>query len=161
MPHRKALALRNMSQELQTIFQAVIRIVECIENSPLRGRSFATLRDDMGAGHTTLLYYCETRWLSRAKVFSRVFELEEDTTIFLRDSNNNDDANLFYHEDFIQKLAYLGEGFKKLSRPNFYKSMHGAQTNTLAWNGKVNLFMKKIELWKRNMEHNIFYVLYF
>jgi hypothetical protein len=49
----------------------------------------------MEAKHTMLLYYCETRRLSHAKVLHRAFELEE-TSMFLSDSNSNDDENLFY-----------------------------------------------------------------
>jgi hypothetical protein len=34
---------------------------------------------------------------------------------FLSYSNNNDDANLCYNENFIQELAYLVNTFEKLS----------------------------------------------
>jgi len=46
------------------------------------------------------LYYCEL-WLSFAKVLNRIFELKEGITIFLRDSNNSDEADLCCSEDFI------------------------------------------------------------
>jgi hypothetical protein len=36
--HGQALASRNMSEELQTVFQVVIRVANYIKNSPLRGR---------------------------------------------------------------------------------------------------------------------------
>jgi hypothetical protein len=55
-----------MSEELQTVFQAVI--VNRVSNSLLRRRLFAKLNDDVEAEHTALLCSCETRWLSRAKV---------------------------------------------------------------------------------------------
>jgi len=34
MFHRQALAPRNMSEELQTVLQALIRIVNYVKNSP-------------------------------------------------------------------------------------------------------------------------------
>jgi hypothetical protein len=37
----------------------------------------------------------------------RVFELKEEVAVFLSDSNNNYNGNLFLNENFIQKLAYL------------------------------------------------------
>jgi hypothetical protein len=42
------------------------------------------------------VFYYETRWLSRAKLFHRVFELKEETIVFQNDINGNDDANLNY-----------------------------------------------------------------
>jgi len=72
-------------------------------------------------------------------------------------SNNNDDANLYYNEDFIQKLAYLVDIFEKLS--NLDKSMQSPEINTLTQDDKVNEIMKKLESWKRNTECNIFDIL--
>jgi hypothetical protein len=66
-----------MSEELQTVFQAVIRFVIYFKSRT------------QGA-----LYYCESRWLSRVKVLHRVFELKEEVTIFLSDGKISDDANL-------------------------------------------------------------------
>jgi hypothetical protein len=57
-----------MNEELQTVFQVVIGVVNYVENCPLRGRPLAKLCDDMKAGHMTLLYCFETRWLCRAEV---------------------------------------------------------------------------------------------
>jgi len=39
MLHREALAFRNMSEEIQTVLQAVIRTVNCVKNSSSRGSS--------------------------------------------------------------------------------------------------------------------------
>jgi len=45
-----------VSEELQTVFQVVIRVVNNVTNSPAGGRLFAKLRDDMEAEHIALLY---------------------------------------------------------------------------------------------------------
>jgi len=44
MPH---LASRNISEELQTVFQAVITVVNYVKNGQLRGRLFAKLCYDV------------------------------------------------------------------------------------------------------------------
>jgi hypothetical protein len=62
MLHREALVSRNMSEELETVFQAVIRVVNYVKNSPLRGRFIAKLSENMEADHTVLLHYCGTCW---------------------------------------------------------------------------------------------------
>jgi len=71
-----------LTEEIQTAFQAVIRVVNYVKNSPVRGRSFATLCDDMEAEQTVLLYRCEADWLCRDKVTHREFELGGEIVIF-------------------------------------------------------------------------------
>jgi hypothetical protein len=61
----------------------------------------------MEAEHTALLYYCETHWLSRGAVLHRVCELNEERVLFVTDSNNNDDANVFHNGDFTKNIVYL------------------------------------------------------
>lgn len=39
----------------------------------------------MDLEYESLLYYCEARWLSRAKVIQRELELNEQIAIFLTD----------------------------------------------------------------------------
>jgi hypothetical protein len=80
--YRQALASRNMSEELQTVFQAVITFINYVKNGPLRGRLYAKLCDDMEAEYTALLYYCGTRWLFCAKVLHSVLELKEKNSHF-------------------------------------------------------------------------------
>jgi hypothetical protein len=61
MHRRQAFASRNIKEVLQTAFQDVIRVINYVKNSPLKGRHFAKLWDDMEAEHTVHLqvHYCE------------------------------------------------------------------------------------------------------
>jgi hypothetical protein len=88
------------------VFQAVIAVVNCIKNSPLR-RLFVKLYDDMEGDTQYSLCYCETSCFSHGRVLHRVSELKEEMGIFLSESNNRDVANSFYNEDFVQKVAYF------------------------------------------------------
>lgn len=153
MLHRAALVSKNMSEELNNIFTKVTKVINYIKNSPLKVRLFANLCKDMEANYTSLLYYCEVRWLSRAKVIQRVFELREEIAKFLVE-NHNEDGNLFRNDNFIVKLAYLVEIFGKLSVLN--KSMQGPQMHSLIQKDKVKAFIKKLELWKSNLQKNKF-----
>jgi hypothetical protein len=61
MLHKQALASRNVSLELKTGFQAVIRVVNYAKKQSIKRRYFAKLYDDVEVEHMALLYYCE-RW---------------------------------------------------------------------------------------------------
>jgi hypothetical protein len=56
-----------------------------------------------------LLYYCETIWLSPAKVLYRVFEFKEKTSIFISDSNNNQDSDSCDNGDFNVICCFPGD----------------------------------------------------
>ncbi|XP_026476390.1 zinc finger BED domain-containing protein 5-like [Ctenocephalides felis] len=153
MIHRQSLVARNMGEELLEVFEIIIKVVNFIKNSPLRERLFGKLCDDMGSEYKALLYYCEARWLSRAKVLQRVFELKKEIAIFLAD-NKKDEADIFYDTKFLAKFAYLVDIFKRLSDLN--KSMQGTQIHAFVQKDKITAFMKKIELWIASMKSNNF-----
>jgi hypothetical protein len=73
MLHREALMSKNMSEELQSILQAVFRDVNYAKNSPLEERLFEKLCDDMEAEHAALLYCCVHSWLFVPVFFTRYF----------------------------------------------------------------------------------------
>ena len=96
----------------------------------------------MGAKYSSLLYYCEVRWLSRAEVIQRVLQLKHEIAIFL-DENHNEDSNMFRDDNFIVKLAYLVEIFGKFSV--FNKPMQGPQMHLLMQKDKSKSVCKKVE----------------
>jgi hypothetical protein len=154
MLHRQATACWNMSEELQTALQGVVRLDQNVKSFPWKEDSLQ-LCYDMGAEHTDLPYFSETHWLCCSKVHHRVFDLKEETGIFSSDINNNDNEKLCYNEYFIQKLAYFLDIFK-ITRSNLNNWMQGPHINTLTQNGKFDAFVKKSDLWKRKKELKFF-----
>lgn len=104
MIHRQSLVSRDLGENLLTVFINYYKSSNFIKNRQLRGRLFAKLCDAIDS--ESLLYYCEARLFSRAKILQRVFVLKEEFPIFLTD-NNRDEANLFYDTKFFVKLKYL------------------------------------------------------
>lgn len=102
----------------------------------------------MGAEHTTLLFYCNSRWLSKGNVLVRVFELRQELYTYLSEEGHND-FNKFIDSDFVIKLAYLCDIFEKLNILN--TSLQGKETHILQLYDKVVAFIKKIELWQRKL----------
>lgn len=53
-------------------------MVNNIKMNPLNSRIFAAICNEMGSDHDHLLLHTEVRWLSRGRVFNRLFELRHD-----------------------------------------------------------------------------------
>ena len=66
----------------------------------------------MGSAYTAVLFHSESRWLSRGKILSRLFELRDEIRIFLEEEGN-ELAHRF--NNFLMKLAYLSDMFQKLN----------------------------------------------
>ncbi|GFV09568.1 SCAN domain-containing protein 3 [Trichonephila clavipes] len=78
MIHREALASKEMSPGLNIVLMTVVTVVNYIKIRPLKSRIFSGLCKDMGAVHSSLLFYCKARWLSRGKFLQRVYELRKE-----------------------------------------------------------------------------------
>ncbi|GFW88086.1 protein FAM200A [Trichonephila clavipes] len=114
MIHREALASKEISPGLNIVLMTVVTVVNYIKMRPLKSRIFSGLCKDMGAVHSSLLFYCEARWLSRGKFLQRVYELRNEITIFLEEEHLPE-AEKFRDGLFLMKLSYLVDIFEKLN----------------------------------------------
>lgn len=92
----------------------------------------------MGAAHTALLFYCNSRWLSKDNVLVRVFELRQELNSYLSEEGHNNSKH-FIDSDFVIKLTYLWDIFEKLSLLNI--SLQGKESHILQLNNKVVTFI--------------------
>ncbi|KAJ8885254.1 hypothetical protein PR048_011451 [Dryococelus australis] len=98
-------------------------------------------------------FHSEVRWLSPVKVVKRLYELRKEVSLFLIDKKS-DLSQFFQDIEWIAMLDYLGGIFSYINELNL--KLEGSDTTVFnAWN-KVELFRKKLKLW-RNMisEYNI------
>jgi hypothetical protein len=56
--------------------------VNYIKTRPLKSRHFVELCDELGAQYQSLLFYCNSLWLSRENIVARVYDLREDVALF-------------------------------------------------------------------------------
>ena len=151
--HREALACKAIVPELKTVFDTAVKIVNYIKSRPLNARLFASLCKDMGSDHEALLLHTEIRWLSRGKVFTRLYQLRDEVRLFLL--NSGSEFSVFMTDsNWLGKLVYLSCIFDKLNELNL--SIQGPNTNILSLFDKINAFSKKLERWiSRAEEGNI------
>lgn len=149
MIHRKALASKQLSPELNEVMNDVIAAVNYIKTRPVKARIFSALCEEMGSDHTAVLFHSESRWLSRGKVLSRVFELRDEIRIFLEEEGS-DLAHKFNCNKFLMKLAYLSDMFLKLNGLNL--QMQGPNTHLPHLADKVTSFIRKLEMWGQRVK---------
>jgi hypothetical protein len=150
--HREALASKSISPTLDEVLQSTIKIVNFVKTRPLKSRCFEQMCVDMGSEHTSLLYYCNSRWLSRGNVVARVFELRKELHLFLLE--HHEYHKKFEDTDFLTKLSYLSDIFSKLNILN--KSLQGNETHIFELLDKITAFQRKLVLWKTKIEEDTF-----
>lgn len=149
--HREVLASKHLSPVLNLVMECVINVVNFIKTRPLKARFFKKLCDDMGAEHSSLLYYCSSRWLSRGNVLKRTFELRQEIFIFLEEEGHKDAEN-FQNADFLVKMAYLCDIFEKLNSLNL--TLQGKNMHILKSQERVAAFNKKLNLWRKKLNED-------
>ena len=148
--HRQNLASRQMSPELHEVLSIAVKTVNYIKKNALHSRCFAALCDRLDSDHLQLLYYCEVRWLSKGRVFNRLFELRQEVNIFLNDQSSPL-ADHYVDDCFCAKLAYLSDVFDQLNQLNL--SMQGRNSSLFLVADKIEGFKKKLDLWKRKVSN--------
>jgi hypothetical protein len=152
--HREALISKTLPQELKSVLDQTITMVNYIKSRPLKSRLFKQLCNAMDAKHESLLLHTEVRWLSRGKVLMRVFELKEELLEFYITEGNMTFCELLKNEKWCAMLAYLADIFNYINSVN--TNMQGREENILTSTDKLLAFQKKIFMWKRKATENNF-----
>ena len=108
--HRYPLASRTLATNLRKFWTDNAKIVNFIRSRALCHRIFKCLCQEMGAEPEVLLHHSEVCWLSKRQVLKRLFVLEKEVSIFLKDKNA-ELSKQFDSEEFILRLTYLADIF--------------------------------------------------
>lgn len=147
--HRQALAAKKMPNDLRSVLDEAVKIVNLIKARPLNARLFHILCDDLGAHYKQLLLHTEVRWLSRGRVLSQRFDLREEELLFL----SNGQSPLAQHMsnlNWIARLAYVSDIFICLNTLN--TSLKGRDDNAFLTYEQVSSFRRKLDLWDTRVE---------
>jgi hypothetical protein len=145
--HREALASKQLNEDLNCVLEIAVKTVNLIKSRPLNSRLFRSLCRDMGPEHITVLLHSNIRWLSRGKLFDRLFELKAKVAVFLTEIKSEFVKYLKY-ERWVCILAYLCDIFDKINNLNL--QLQGFNTNILILHAKVQAFKKKLAFWKNS-----------
>ena len=81
--HREALVATKISPDLNAVVQDAVKVVNFIESRALINRIFANLCGEMESEFTTLLLYCEVRWLFKSQSFKKTSSVKNEVVVFL------------------------------------------------------------------------------
>ncbi|VVC29319.1 Ribonuclease H-like domain [Cinara cedri] len=87
-----------------------IKVVNYVKTRPVKARFFQKLCEEMGVKHycvTTLLFYCNSKWLSKGNVLSRVFELRQELYSYLNGKGFWNSIKVKYPEVSNKALGIL------------------------------------------------------
>uniref|UniRef100_A0A9J7YY69 DUF4371 domain-containing protein n=1 Tax=Cyprinus carpio carpio TaxID=630221 RepID=A0A9J7YY69_CYPCA len=153
--HRQALAAKKMPNDLRSVLEEAVKIVNLIKARPLNARLFHVLCNELGAHYKQLLLHTEVRWLSRGRVLSRLFDLREEVLLFL--SNVQSSLTKYMSDSsWIARLAYLSDIFERLNTLN--TSLQGSDCNVFSAFEQVSSFRRKLDLWATRVEKGCLYM---
>lgn len=147
--HRFALCAKVLPPKMKSCLARVINIVNYIKTSALNSRLFKLICQDFNSQHLTLLYHTEARWLSRGNSVRRIFELRDELVVFFKAKDHEFQTDL-EDEEFILYLAYLSDIFGAFNAFNL--SLQGPERNIIDFSAKLRAFVRKLELWEKNVE---------
>ena len=153
MIHREALVVKKISPALNVVVQDAVKIINFIKSRALNTRIFANLCGKMESEFKTHLLHCEVRWLSKAKALTRLLLLGNEVVIFLTEKN----SDLVHHlrnYSWLLKLCYLSDFLEKLNELNL--SLQEENTNVFTLKSIMEAFIKKLNIWKQNVENDSF-----
>jgi hypothetical protein len=84
MIHYESLVMKELCPELSEVMDTVIRSVNSIKTCPLKSRLFAKMCEEMGAQYQSLLFYSNSRWLSRGNAVACVYDFQVAAALFFR-----------------------------------------------------------------------------
>lgn len=147
--HGEVLVTKSMSDNLKNVLSQSIKIVNFIKSRPLQSCLFEKLCEEMDNTHKSLLLHTEARWLSKGKVLARLVELRKEIIMFL--DEKSDLVKWLRDKKFVLELAYLADIFSKLHDLNLY--LQGTEeTDIFSVHDRIRGFIKKLVLWKKNIE---------
>ncbi len=111
-----ALASKTLPDEVWKILEAVVKCVNFVKAG---ARLFQNLCRDMDSEHEAFLFYSKVRWLSKASVVNRVFELRGvGLKMFLKMQGKDYLLSHFNMVLWEPRLAFLADIFEQLNRLN-------------------------------------------
>ena len=143
--HQQSLCSKSV--KLDGVMSLVVKITNTLRSKGFNHRQFKAFLEDIGCEHADIPYHCEVRWLSRAKVLERFFELRQEIALFMDMKGEN--VPELCDEKWVCDLAFLSDITSHLRDLNL--SLQGKQLLIIHFSDKIKAFILKLSLWERHL----------
>lgn len=143
--HQQNLCAKSVS--LQNVMEVVVKTTNTIRSKGLQHRQFKQFLEELDTEHGDIPYHCAVRWLSRAKVLDRFFELRDEIGLFLE--MHDKPVPELKNEEWVSALAFLADLCEHLNVLNM--SLQGKNEIITDLFGRVNAFKIKLSLWESQL----------
>ncbi|XP_008186759.1 zinc finger BED domain-containing protein 5-like [Acyrthosiphon pisum] len=122
--HREALASQYISCSLNCVLEIVIKVVNYVKIRPVKARFFQKLCEEMGAEHTTLLFYCKETHILQLydKIVAFIKKINSSLslkTIFLEHLTNLETHFMKYFPEEMKQYYWIKDPFTEKPPSNF------------------------------------------
>ncbi|XP_057660718.1 general transcription factor II-I repeat domain-containing protein 2-like [Diorhabda carinulata] len=136
--------LCSKSIRLHNVMNVVVKTINFIRSRGLNHRQLKTFLDEISAEYNDVTYYCEVRWMSKAKMLKRIYELRNEIADFMKIK----DKPLSELSD--PKWIFLVELTGYLNDLNLKLQKQGQLVNDLY--SHLKAFQIKLRLWESQMQ---------
>ena len=126
-----------------------IKMINFIRLRAKNHRLYQLLTKEMGVRHMGLLFYTKVCWLSRAECIYRLYKLQNEVKIFLRENKNNIHVH-FHNKEFVVMLAYLADVFSHLNDMNV--SLQGRDVTVSDVKDKLAGLTARMGVWQARIK---------
>ncbi|XP_065668025.1 uncharacterized protein LOC136088268 [Hydra vulgaris] len=125
---------QNITGNLKTVFNPLVKLVNHIKSSALNTRLFTKFCSDLDAEHNKLLFYTSVQWLSAGNFLERFFKLRNEVKEFLCQMKSGL-VEYFEFDNFEITTAYLVEIVGHFNKLNL--QLQGKNANVITHSDKL------------------------
>jgi hypothetical protein len=128
----------------EEVMGTLIETVNYIKTCPLKSWLFAEWCKEMGTQYQSVLYYCNSHWLSREKFFAPVYNLREGVACFYEDENMLNISQW----TFCFLISILEWYFWEVQ---IFEPKGARERYIIVVTSRVKIFIGKLRLWVRKL----------
>ncbi|XP_063989608.1 general transcription factor II-I repeat domain-containing protein 2-like [Diachasmimorpha longicaudata] len=143
--HQENLCAKSL--KMDHVMKVVVKIVNFIKSKGLNHRQFQEFLKALESEYSDVIFYAEVRWLTRAKMLKRVFELRQEIESFYESKSKS--ISEFQDKEWVSDFAFLVDITSHLNELN--TRLQGKDQLINDMYDLISAFQMKLELWEQQL----------
>ncbi|VEN48298.1 unnamed protein product [Callosobruchus maculatus] len=146
--HQENLCAKSL--KMDHVMKVVVKVVNFIRSKGLNHRQFQEFLKSLDSEYGDVTFFAEVRWLTRAKMLKRVFDLKQEIqSVFESKSKSIPE---FQDKEWVSDFAFLVDITSHLNEVN--TSLQGKDHLINNLHDLVSAFQMKLGLWEQQLGTN-------